>query len=96
MEHARVKDGHAIDLSRADRFQLDPAPVCATGGKPSTRLPPGELEEQLEYARERQNHSGALDHVQHEKSTRTMIYHDLSEVITITRGASGMPLENPR
>ena len=30
--------------------QIDPAPVCATGGEPSTRSPPGELVEQALHA----------------------------------------------
>ena len=38
----------ATDLSRATRWPITPAPVCAAGGKPSTWLPPGELAEQLD------------------------------------------------
>ena len=48
MEHERVKDGHATDLSRAGWFQLDPALVFATSGKPSTWLPLGGLAEQAQ------------------------------------------------
>ncbi len=46
-EHVQAKGRFAIDLSGPTSRPITPAPVCATGGKPSTRLPPGELVEQL-------------------------------------------------
>ena len=42
---------HAIDNYGTGGGQSDPAPVLATGGKPSTRLPPGRLVEQAEHKR---------------------------------------------
>ena len=47
-EHRQAKGGQTIDLSRPTRRPITPGLVFfAAGGKPSTRLPPRELVEQL-------------------------------------------------
>ena len=46
-EHEQVKCGQTITFSRAAGAPRPSASVCATGGNPSTRLPPEELAEQL-------------------------------------------------
>ena len=58
MEHELVKHDQAIDFYWADRFQIDPAAVFATSGKPLTWLPLGGLVEQA------QRHSTIAEHIE--------------------------------
>ena len=46
-EHKHAKQGHTIHLYGPPSPPITPAPVFAVGGKPSTRLPPGDLVDQL-------------------------------------------------
>ena len=57
-EHCQAKDRSTIDLCGPTRRPITPDLVFAADGKPSTRLPPGELAEQLGTPNNREPNKG--------------------------------------